>query len=186
MPDFLSAGGILAEMITPAVLISASGTLVLSTSNRLGRVVDRIRVLAAAAEELSETTSTEELVEKRVQIAEQVVWLSMRLGMLQTAIVTLYIGIGLLVASSVTVGLSASAKGALSWIPVGFGLLGAMALFLGAVTLVREARLAVWSTRHELDHIRKVVERKTRVRQVRDRETVIGEQETGSRIKPIS
>jgi hypothetical protein len=30
-------------MITPALLISASGTLSLSTANRLGRVVDRIR-----------------------------------------------------------------------------------------------------------------------------------------------
>jgi len=36
-------------MITPAVLISASGTLVLSTGNRLGRIVDRVRVLTAEA-----------------------------------------------------------------------------------------------------------------------------------------
>src|SRR5580658_7878807 len=97
MPDFLTAGGILAEMITPAVLISASGTLVLSTSNRLGRVVDRIRALAEIAEALPEDASTEVLVEQRVQIAEQVVWLSIRLGLLQTAIVTFYVGIGLLV-----------------------------------------------------------------------------------------
>lgn len=34
-------------MITPALLISACGTLVLSTSNRLSRVVDRVRVLTA-------------------------------------------------------------------------------------------------------------------------------------------
>jgi hypothetical protein len=164
MPDFLSAGGILAEMITPAVLISASGTMVLSTSNRLGRVVDRIRVLAELAENLPEEPATEEMVEHRVQIAEQVVWLSLRLGLLQTSLITFYAGIGLLVASSVAVGLSASAHGMLSWVPISFGLLGAMALLLGAMTLVREARLSVSSTRHELDHIRKVVERKTRLR----------------------
>jgi hypothetical protein len=179
MPDFLTPGGILAEMITPAVLISASGTLVLSSSNRLGRVVDRIRILAAVAEELPEDLSTEEVVEKRVQVAEQVVWLSIRLRLLQTAIVTLYIGICLLVASSVTVGLSASAKGMMSWVPVGFGLLGAMALLLGAVTLVREARLAVSSTRHELDHIRKVVDRKTRVRLVYNEKPEGGQGESG-------
>ena len=34
---------ILSAMITPAVLISASGTLVLSTSVRMARVVDRVR-----------------------------------------------------------------------------------------------------------------------------------------------
>jgi hypothetical protein len=166
MPDFLTAGGILAVMITPAVLISASGTLVLSTSNRLGRVVDRIRVLADVAEKLPEDTTTEELIEKRVQIAEQVGWLSKRLGILQIAIITFYVGIGFLVTSSITVGLSASAKGLMSWVPVGFALLGAMALLFGAGTLVREARLAVYSTRHELDHIRKVVTRKTIVQQV--------------------
>lgn len=40
---------VLGAMITPAVLISACGTLVLSTSNRLSRVVDRVRVLAREA-----------------------------------------------------------------------------------------------------------------------------------------
>jgi hypothetical protein len=179
MPNFLTAGGILAEMITPAVLISASGTLVLSTSNRLGRVVDRIRVLAEVAEDLPEDSRAEDVVEKRVQVAEQVVWLSMRLGLLQTALTTFYVGIGLLVAASFTVGLSASAKGALAWIPVGFGLLGAMALLLGAVMLVREARLAVSSTRHELDHIRKVVDRKTRVRAPYNEKPEGGQGESG-------
>ncbi|MCV4614792.1 DUF2721 domain-containing protein, partial [Escherichia coli] len=35
----------LTAMITPALLISATGSLVLSTSTRLGRVVDRVREL---------------------------------------------------------------------------------------------------------------------------------------------
>ncbi|MBL0332872.1 MAG: DUF2721 domain-containing protein [Chlorobi bacterium] len=35
--------GILTSMLTPAILISACGTLILSTSSRLGRVVDRVR-----------------------------------------------------------------------------------------------------------------------------------------------
>jgi len=43
MPNGLQ---ILAAMITPAVLISACGTLVFSTSSRVSRVVDRVRALA--------------------------------------------------------------------------------------------------------------------------------------------
>ena len=35
----------LTAMVTPALLISATGSLVLSTSTRLGRVVDRVREL---------------------------------------------------------------------------------------------------------------------------------------------
>ena len=37
---------ILTAMITPAVLISACGALIFSTSSRLGRVVDRTRILS--------------------------------------------------------------------------------------------------------------------------------------------
>ena len=39
-------------MITPALLISATGSLVLSTSTRLGRVVDRVRDLERRLSEL--------------------------------------------------------------------------------------------------------------------------------------
>ena len=35
---------VLTAMITPAVLISACGALIFSTSTRMGRVVDRVRV----------------------------------------------------------------------------------------------------------------------------------------------
>jgi hypothetical protein len=42
MDPISSAHGILSAMITPALLISACGTLILSTSSYLGRVVDRI------------------------------------------------------------------------------------------------------------------------------------------------
>ena len=48
-------------MITPAVLISASGTLVLSTSNRLTRVVDRVRSLARSFRPITPRTDRFEL-----------------------------------------------------------------------------------------------------------------------------
>ena len=50
-----------------AMNASAAGTLVLSTSTRLGRVVDRVRTLAEMAEELhpADGTPGEEVEEKR-------------------------------------------------------------------------------------------------------------------------
>ena len=42
----------LTAMVTPALLISATGSLVLSTSTRLGRVVDRVRELEKRLSEL--------------------------------------------------------------------------------------------------------------------------------------
>ena len=35
----------LSAMITPAIFLTANGSLIISTSNRMSRVVDRIRVL---------------------------------------------------------------------------------------------------------------------------------------------
>src|SRR5438093_3172716 len=140
--DFLGAGQILSAMITPALLISASGTLSLSTANRLGRVVDRIRALNNMAEELPDGVATDEVIDKRALIADQVRWHLQRLRLLQRTIVTLYVAIGLLVGSSLTVGLSASTKWeAVAWIPVAFGLSGAFALLIAAGTLIRESRL---------------------------------------------
>jgi hypothetical protein len=164
MPFTLGAGEILGAMITPAVLISASGTLVLSTSNRLGRVVDRIRELTTIAEGMPEASAAVEDVEKRALIAQQIEYLTVRLLLLQSAIIVLYTAIGLLVGSSLAVGISSAANGLLEWVPVGFGLCGASALLYGAGVLVRESRLAVRGTIHELDHIRKVVARKTSTR----------------------
>ena len=46
-------------MITPAVLISACGSMILSTSTRLGRVVDRVRALSDKLEELAAKSGSE-------------------------------------------------------------------------------------------------------------------------------
>ena len=168
MPNFLGTGDILGAMITPAVLISASGMLVLSTSNRLGRVVDRIRKLTTEAEDLPDESAADFVIEKRALIADQIGFLTRRLRLLQTAIIVFYASIGLLVASSLTLGLSATANGALEWVPIALALLGATGLMVGSGMLVREARLAVRGTLNELDHVRRVVARKTTTKLTRN------------------
>ena len=45
---------LLTAMLTPAVLISACGTLILSTSMRLARIVDRVRELGEKSEEIAD------------------------------------------------------------------------------------------------------------------------------------
>jgi hypothetical protein len=157
------ANEVLGAMITPALLISAGGTLVLSTSNRLGRVVDRVRMLGSMAEALhpADGGDPEEIGEKRRLIFDQLAKLSKRIHLLVPAITTLYTAIGLLVGASISVGVIALLRADLPWLPVGLGLLGATALFYASTLLVREARLAVDSTVHEMNYVRTVVSRKT-------------------------
>ena len=76
---------------------------------------------------------------------------------------TLYLAISLLVGASLAIGVSGAAQGWLSWLPVGLGLLGALALLVGAVLLIRETRLAVNSTLTELEFIKRMVARRTGV-----------------------
>jgi len=109
MSDLLSASEVLAAMITPAVLISASGTLAFSTSSRPGRVVDRVRVLGAEAERLGtgEAGETPDQRERWLLISDQLTRLSDRVLLLRTSMTALYTAIGLLLSTSIAVGVVA-------------------------------------------------------------------------------
>ncbi|HJW34055.1 MAG TPA: DUF2721 domain-containing protein [Holophagaceae bacterium] len=147
------ANEVLGAMITPAVLISASGTLVLSTSNRLSRVVDRVRALAREAEGMTHDPTRAKL------LADQLPRLSQRALMLRTAMTVLYSAIGLLVGCSFTIGLGGILRGVPAWLPVGLGILGAGALLHASFLLIREARSAVSSTLQEMEVLEQVLGR---------------------------
>jgi hypothetical protein len=144
---------VLGAMITPAVLISASGTLVLSTSNRLSRVVDRVRVLSHEAESLDLGDSANE--PRGALISDQLERLSTRVVLLRKSMTALYTAIGLLVGTSIAVGMAAAFAWEHAWIPILLGLVGSVALLYGSLLLVQEARLAVGSTLQELDFVQR-------------------------------
>lgn len=149
---------VLGAMITPAVLISASGVLVLSTSNRVGRTVDRVRALAAQVERLQiSPESASASGSKRKLIADQLSQLSERAVLLRSAMTALYTAIGLLVATSILVGIVALLEWRYSSLPVVLGFAGACALLYGSLLLVREARLALRSTLQEVSFAQEFV-----------------------------
>ncbi|HYE64921.1 MAG TPA: DUF2721 domain-containing protein [Pyrinomonadaceae bacterium] len=149
-----SALAILTAMITPAVLISACGTLILSTSTRLGRVVDRVRILSERLEELARGKTDVELYEERRQmIFEQLDKLTSRARILQRCMTIFYLALGIFVATSVSIGVVAVSRAHYHWIPVVLGLIGASFLFYGSMLLIFEARLALSSIHTEMDFI---------------------------------
>lgn len=154
MEPLSSALAVLTAMITPAVLISACGALILSTSTRLGRVVDRVRALSISFEELAESGDELALLEeRRAVVFNQLDKLTSRARVLQRSMTVFYIALCLFVATSVAIGLVAFAGARFSAVPVVLGLAGASFLFYGSVTLIVEARLAVASLRAEMDFI---------------------------------
>jgi hypothetical protein len=145
---------VLTAMITPALLISASGTFILSTSNRLGRVVDRIRGLSDKMEELLDLQDTKpELFDKRrILIFNQMGQLSRRVSLLQRGLTFFYLAAALFIAASIAIGLAAIASkaGQYEWIPGILGLSGAFCLFIGAISLLNEVRIAVTAAQQEM------------------------------------
>src|SRR6476619_1293831 len=154
MNPLSSAITVLTAMITPAVLISACGSMILSTSSRLGRVVDRVRALSEKLEELANNDIGDNK-ERQTVIFAQLDKLTSRSRILQRAMVTFYLATGLFVATSVAIGVVAVIPSSPRYnvVPVIVGLLGACFLFYGSMLLIFEARLALSTIHAEMDFI---------------------------------
>jgi hypothetical protein len=153
MDSMSSAVAVLTAMITPAVLISACGSMILSTSARLGRVVDRVRALSDKLEEITEKGSPSDVArERQAVIFEQLDKLTSRARILQRSMVTFYMGLGMFVATSVAIGIVAITS-KYTLLPVILGLTGACFLFYGSMLLIFEARLALTTIHMEMDFI---------------------------------
>jgi Protein of unknown function (DUF2721) len=151
--------GVLTAMITPAVLISASGTMILSTSTRLGRVVDRVRSLSDRVRQLSDSDEHPEFFEEeRAMVFDQLDKLTSRSRLLQRALTAFYLAVGVFVATSVAIGVVAIYQRA-AWVPVVMGLIGACFLFYGSMLAVFEARLALSTTHAEMDFVWRITKR---------------------------
>jgi hypothetical protein len=153
-PDSLSSTiEFLTAMVTPTLLISATGSLVLSTSTRLGRVVDRVRGLEIRLGEMiyAEDKNDIPLYEKRVEvIVELIDKVTSRSRILQRAMAAFYYGLMFFILTSVTIAIAAL-FGIYRWLPIPFGVVGIMYLFYGSLLMLRETRMATATINAEMD-----------------------------------
>ena len=95
-----NALAVLTAMITPAVLISACGALIFSTSTRMGRVVDRVRTLSERFENLAKHPEQDDMFEeRRALILGQLDRQTSRARLLQRAMLFFYIALSTFVAT---------------------------------------------------------------------------------------
>jgi hypothetical protein len=140
---------LLTSMVTPAVLISAAGTLVFSTTTRLARIVDRARVLSQQLEEIDARPDAPFAAERRAEIERQLAVRARRSHLVQRAVTGFYVALGLFVATTVSIGAGAFLP-ALAWLPGALGIAGTLALLAGCVELLRETRLALAAVDSEM------------------------------------
>jgi hypothetical protein len=143
----------LTAMVTPTLLISATGSLVLSTSTRLGRVIDRVRDLEQRLSELIviEEKTAVPLYEKRVDTVVNLLdKVTSRARLLQRAMGAFYYGLGFFVLTSVTIAIAAFFN-TYRWVPIPVGVIGIVFLFYGSLLMLRETWMATATVNAEMD-----------------------------------
>jgi uncharacterized protein DUF2721 len=152
MADPANPFAALTLIVAPAVLTNASSVLVLSTSNRLARAVDRARTLAAGLERpRAEPEPFGEFRLREMGTSER------RALMLLQALRYFYGAIGGFAASALIslIGAAAAIRPAaeayriFEIVAIAAGFLAVSSLVLGCLTLLRETKLAVGTMSEE-------------------------------------
>jgi len=144
---------VLTAMITPAVLISACGTLILSTSQRLGRVVTRVRELSRQVEELSLLPAKNKaVIQKTEVIFDQMGRQARRARLLQKSLTAFYVAVAVFVVTSFAIGITGViGLQQFPWIPAALGIFGLVFLCYGSLQLILEASLALTTVHREME-----------------------------------
>jgi hypothetical protein len=151
----------LTAMITPAIFMTANASLIISTSNRVSRVVDRIRVLNDLADKLGRAVTDLDFASDRLEhINDQMDQLEQRGDRLRLALAALYLAFALFVGTSLTLAIDALLKNWLIALPTLLAVAGVALLLFASVNLVREVLLALRSNREEIRFYRELHERR--------------------------
>jgi hypothetical protein len=149
---------ILSAMITPAVLISACGSIIMATVGRLNRAVDRTREVFATFASLadrvgnaSEVTAGDE--SELAILFGQLDLNTSRARILQRALAVTYWALGMFVATSVAIGVVSVSGAEYAIVPIVFGLAGGGLLLYSSLLLVHESRLALLVLEQEMDFL---------------------------------
>jgi hypothetical protein len=128
----------IAEMITPALLLLGSASLVASALMRMARVVDRSRILSTVAHEgtLDKIGITTDQLRS---------WLeshALRACYAERSITLLYAAIVVFISTCLSIAMDRALGGSLSWLPVMLAVSGTVLLLTGGAYMVAESRLS--------------------------------------------
>jgi hypothetical protein len=138
-----AAIGIISAMITPSLLILASGSLVASALMRLGRSVDRSRALVSQIEGGQMTVPRETLLRWFARYEQRGINAERAIGMFFAAV-------AVFVSDCLSIALDRAFHGEVAWLPVSLTIVGMILLLIGASFMVLESRLGGAQIREEI------------------------------------
>jgi len=136
---------IISAMITPAILILATGNLIGTSMMLHSRVVDRARVLLARRAALHESDPA-----KAAFADTLLAMLRARMHLTTLSLCAYYLAVGCFVACSLTIALTLALE-LPRWISAGLTVAGAALLFLGAIATFGEMLLSNRAMHSEID-----------------------------------
>jgi hypothetical protein len=137
------------SMVTPAVMISACGLLLLSISNKLGRIVDRTRELNSEDRGLADDIEAV----RRLSIRNQIDILLRRALLLRNACGLLYLAVAVFALTSLCVGLSNLAR-AFEVLMLVLFVIGLAAVVWAGILAYLEIRLSHHAITEEIKELR--------------------------------
>lgn len=152
VPGALAA---LSAMVTPAILVSACGALVLTTSQRLSRSLERVRAVAAALRSLRDATAAGAPpdADEHGHLTQQLLFSARRARLLRRALASLYLALGIFVGSIVVIGAIEVLAPTAAWLLVLLALAGSGMFFYASVLLIWELRVALRDVGSETDYL---------------------------------
>lgn len=157
MPSLASTLTILSAMFTPAVLVSACGSLILTTSQRLSRSIDRQREVAGLLRQnhqqtVSPTTPSPDPAE-HTYLTAQLSFAARRARLLQQVMTVLHLTLGVFIASIFSIGVFELVNSTATWLVAALSVLGALLLLYASILLITESRLAVADVAEETAYL---------------------------------
>jgi flagellar biosynthesis protein FliQ len=143
-----TAVAMIAAMITPALLILGSASLVASALMRMARVVDRSRALAAIAHD----RTWDKLGMTHLQLRSWLERHATRARYAERSIALLYGAVVVFIATCLSIALDRATSEALSWLPVVLAIFGTLLLLSGGAWMVAESRLSGDQIAEEIQH----------------------------------
>ena len=152
MPETGRISAVVATMLSPAVMISCCGLLLLSLVPKLGRVLDRIRALNQEKLGIARKTSLDETDHDRLEsLVEQTRMYGYRAKLLKTSSGFTLLAILFFVVTSFTIGIEFVAR-------VNIGVLELIAFLVGMVLVLVSVGFFYWETRTSECTIREEIE----------------------------
>jgi hypothetical protein len=138
-------------MITPALFMTATGSLIISTSNRMSRIIDRVRSLNTQADELTRGESKLDFPELRLaHILNEINLQVWRSECVRWSLTLLYFALSLFVGTSLSMAVDVLLDNSIGALPTALAIGGVSLLMLASVQLTREAHAALRGNQNEI------------------------------------